>query len=162
MLPKGSAPSTAAERQALRARERCRSEAGVWAHKRRMADAEGVISELKTQGTLDRARCRGTALFHVQALVDCAAVNLKRLIDHTGEAAEERAAGPAGGALVPLAGLQEPREASSDRPSTAAGLTQRIEGPSAASMRSTWSFVVSLNLSTATALLGQVLKPGSG
>jgi hypothetical protein len=40
------------------------SEAGIWAHKRRMADAEGVISELKLRHGLDRARCRrGTPLF---------------------------------------------------------------------------------------------------
>ncbi len=70
MLPKGGEPKTQAA-PGVRARERCKSEAGVQAHKRRMADAEGVNSELKTQGTLHRARCRGTALFHVQVLVDC-------------------------------------------------------------------------------------------
>jgi Transposase DDE domain len=59
MLAKGGEPKTQAERQALHARERCKSEAGVRAHKRLMADAEGVISELKTQGTLHRARCQG-------------------------------------------------------------------------------------------------------
>jgi hypothetical protein len=145
MLPKGGEPRTEAERQALRARERCRSEAGVWAHKRRMADAEGVISELKTRGTLARARCRGTPLFHVQVLIDCAAVNMKRLTDHAGEAASGRAARPAGGALIALASAQGPHEAPGARVSTAAGLPGRIERPSDASTPSTWSFAVSLN-----------------
>ncbi len=145
MLPKGGEPRTEAERQALRARERCRSEAGVWAHKRRMADAEGVISELKTRGTLARARCRGTPLFHVQVLIDCAAVNMKRLTDHAGEAASGRPAGPAGGAAIALASAQGPREAPSAGISTAAGLDGHIERPSDASTPSTWSFAVSLN-----------------
>ncbi len=65
MLPSDGEPRSEAQRQALLARKRCKSELGVWAHKRRMADAEGVISELKTQGTLARARCRGTPLFHL-------------------------------------------------------------------------------------------------
>jgi hypothetical protein len=41
-----------------------------------------VISEAKLQGTLARARCRGTALFHVQVLIDFAAINCKRLVRH--------------------------------------------------------------------------------
>ena len=106
MLASDGAPKTEAQRQALRARERCKSAAGVWAHKRRMADAEGVISELKTRGTLARARCRGTPLFHVQLLLGCAAVNLKRLADHAGEAASGEAAGSASGAIATLAGAQ--------------------------------------------------------
>src|SRR5439155_18027205 len=61
MLPPADGePRTEAEREALAARRRCKSEAGVWAHKRRMADAEGVIGELKLLHTLGRARCRGT------------------------------------------------------------------------------------------------------
>ena len=145
MLSKGGEPKTQSERQALRARERCKSEAGVRAHKRRMADAEGVISELKIQGTLHRARCRGTALFHVQVLVDCAAVNMKRLADRGGEAAEGLAAQPAGGARIAPPSAQEPREASSARSSAPAGLIGRVKRPSVASTPSTWSFVVSLN-----------------
>jgi transposase len=145
MLVEGGEPRTAPERHALAARERCKSQAGVWAHKRRMADAEGVISELKTRGTLARARCRGTPLFHVQVLVDCAAVNMKRLADHAGEPAEGRAAGPVGGALATLASAQGPREAPSARISEATGLHGRIERPPDASTPSTWSFSVSLN-----------------
>ncbi len=60
MLPNDAEPKTEAQRQALLARERCKTETGVWAPKRRMADAEGVISKLKISGTLARARCRGT------------------------------------------------------------------------------------------------------
>jgi len=41
---------------------------------------------------LDRARCRGTSLFHVQLLLGCTALNMKRLATHAGEAAEGQAA----------------------------------------------------------------------
>lgn len=92
--PTGSEPRTGAEREALAARRRCKSNAGIWAHKRRMADAEGVISELKLQHGLARARCRGTPLFHVQLLLGCAAINLKRLAKHAPEAATAIAAAP--------------------------------------------------------------------
>jgi len=109
-----------------------------------MADAEGVISELKTRGTLARARCRGTPLFHVQLLVDCAALNMKRLIDHTGEAAEGRAAEPAGGELGGLAGAQQPREAVREG-SITTDPTGHIEQLSGAPMLFSWSFAVSLN-----------------
>jgi hypothetical protein len=68
MLPRDERPKSEAQREALAARGRCRSERGVWAHKRRMADAEGVIGELKNRHRLDRARSRGTPLFHVQNL----------------------------------------------------------------------------------------------
>ena len=93
--PAGRAPRTAAEREALAARERCKSETGIWAHRRRMADAEGVISELKLRHGLARARCRGTPLFHVQLLLGCAAINLKRLATHAPHAASGVAAVPA-------------------------------------------------------------------
>jgi transposase len=83
MLPRdGREPRTNAQRLALAARTRAKSDAGVWAHRRRMADAEGVIAELKNQHGLDRLRCRGTPAFHVQLLLGCAAINLKRLAKH--------------------------------------------------------------------------------
>jgi Transposase DDE domain len=41
-----------------------------------------VIAELKNQHRLDRVRCRGTPAFHVQLLLGCAAINLKRLAKH--------------------------------------------------------------------------------
>jgi hypothetical protein len=83
MLPKpGQEPTTEAQRQALAARARCKSPAGIEAHRQRMADAEGVIGELKNQGTADRAQRRGRPHFHVQLLLNCMAVNCKRLADH--------------------------------------------------------------------------------
>ena len=83
MLPRdGREPRTNAQRLALEARARAKSDAGVWAYRRRMADAEGVIAELKNQHGLDRVRCRGTPAFHVQLLLGCAAINLKRLAAH--------------------------------------------------------------------------------
>ena len=43
---------------------------------------------------MDRARCRGTSLFHVQLLLGCTALNVKRLATR-GAAASGQAAGPA-------------------------------------------------------------------
>ena len=95
MLPPASRePRTAAEAEALAARHRCKTDTGIWAHRRRMADAEGVISELKLQHGLARARCRGTPLFHVQLLLGCAAINLKRLATHAPPPASGTAAAP--------------------------------------------------------------------
>ena len=81
MLPTRE-PRTNAQRLALEARARTTSEHGLWAYQRRMADAEGVIAELKTLHALDRVRCRGRPAFHLQLLVGSAAVNLKRLAAH--------------------------------------------------------------------------------
>jgi hypothetical protein len=95
MLPRdGREPRTNAQRLALEARARAKSDAGVWAHRRRMADAEGVIAELKNQHGLDRVRCRGTPAFHVQLLLGCAAINLKRLAKHAPTAHQGVAAAP--------------------------------------------------------------------
>jgi transposase len=95
MLPKaGEEATTEAQRQALAARARCKTAAGVEAHRQRMADAEGVIGELKNQGTAARAQRRGTRHFHVQLLLDCTAVNCKRLADHAQQAQTGIAAVP--------------------------------------------------------------------
>ena len=95
MLPNpGEEPTTEAQRQALAARARCKSPAGIAAHRQRMADAEGVIGELKNQGTADRAQRRGTPHFHVQLLLNCTAVNCKRLTDHAQQAQIGTAAAP--------------------------------------------------------------------
>jgi transposase len=94
MLPKGREPRSEAQRQALAARQRCKSERGGWAHKRRMADAEGVIGELKNRHGLDRVRSRGRPLFHLQLLLGCTAINCKRLADHHPEAANGVAGAP--------------------------------------------------------------------
>ena len=59
-----------------------------------MADAEGVIGELKNQGTADRAQRRGRPNFHVQLLLNCTAVNCKRLADHAQRAQTGVAAAP--------------------------------------------------------------------
>src|SRR6266566_1856408 len=98
MLSKQGEPTSDAQRQAVAARARCKSERGVWAHKQRMADAEGVIAELKNRHGLDRVRARGTPLFHVQLLLGCTALNCKRLADHVPEAASGLAAAPAAAA----------------------------------------------------------------
>jgi transposase len=106
--PAATGPRTEAEREAQAARARCKTEAGIRAYKRRMADAEGVIGELKLQHGLGRARCRGTPLFHVQLLLGCAAINLKRLAKHLPEAASGAAAAPAAeaGAATTAIGAQ--------------------------------------------------------
>ena len=92
--PDGQQPQTDAKRQALAARQRCQSPTGVWAHIRRMCDAEGGVAELKNEHGMDRARCRGTQLFHVQLLLSCTALNVKRLAAR-GDAASGQAAAPA-------------------------------------------------------------------
>jgi transposase len=95
MLPRDErGPRTDVQRLAVAAKQRAKSEAGVWAHRRRMADAEGVIAELKNLHGLDRVRCRGTPAFHVQLMVGCAAINLKRLAKHAPTAQDGIAAAP--------------------------------------------------------------------
>lgn len=120
--PAGSDPRTDAEAEAQAARERCKTEAGILAHKRRMAEAEGVISELKLQHALGRARCRGTPRFHVQLLLGCAAINLKRLAKHAPQAANGVAAAlvataaTAAGHVAPGATPRTPPHSSPDQP----------------------------------------------
>jgi hypothetical protein len=95
MLPApGRAPKTDAKREALAARARCKTATGVWAHIRRICDAEGGVAELKNEHGMDRARCRGINLFRVQLLLGCTALNAKRLASR-GEAASGQAASPA-------------------------------------------------------------------
>jgi transposase len=102
MLARDGEPKTDAQRAAMAARERRKTPAGVWSHKQRMADAEGVVGELKHRHGLDRARSRGTPPFHLQLLLGCTAINLKRLATHAGEAASRAAAGPHTGQIVAL------------------------------------------------------------
>ena len=59
-----------------------------------MADAEGVIAELKNHHGLDRVPCRGIPAFHVQLLLGCTAINLKRLAKHAPTAQQSLAAAP--------------------------------------------------------------------
>ena len=110
-----------------------------------MADAEGVIGELKTQHGLDRARCRGTPLFHVQLLVGCAALNLKRLATHAGEAAEGRAAQPAEGQAVTLRAVGAAARPDEGAESAPIELGGEISGLGTVSAALLWSFSVSLN-----------------
>jgi transposase len=106
MLPAADAePKTDAQREAQAARQRCKTDKGVWAHGRRMADAEGGVAELKNEHGLHRARCRGTSLFHVQLLLGCAALNLKRITSRA-PAAEGQAACPATGQTAAIGGDQ--------------------------------------------------------
>ena len=117
MLPRdGRQPRTNAQRLALEARARARSDAGVWAYRRRMADAEGVIAELKNHHGLNRVRCRGTPSFHVQLLLGCAAINLKRLSAHAPAAHEGVAAAPKT-ATAALSSDTDGRACASQRPS---------------------------------------------
>src|SRR5439155_21047011 len=116
MLPRdGRQPRTNAQRLALEARARAKSDDGVWAHRRRMADAEGVIAELKNQHGLDRVRCRGTPAFHLQLLLGCAAINLKRLAAHAPTAHDGVAATPKA-AIATLSGADDRREPGTQRP----------------------------------------------
>jgi transposase len=95
MLPApGEDPKTSAQQAAQAARERCKTPAGVWSYIQRMGDAEGVVGELKHQHRMDRARSRGTPMFHLQLLLGCSALNLKRIAAHAGQAASGAAAGP--------------------------------------------------------------------
>jgi transposase len=107
MLPADGDPKTTAQGQAQAARERCKTATGIWAYVRRMADAEGGVAELKNEHGLGRARCRGTSLFHVQLLLGCTALNVKRLASRAGTA-DGQAAG-----RQPLG--QTPRRPSSTR-----------------------------------------------
>jgi hypothetical protein len=124
MLPRDErGPRTNAQRLALQAKQRAKSDAGVWAYRQRMADAEGVIAELKNLHGLDRARCRGTPAFHVQLLLGCAAINLKRLAKHAPAKHDGVAAAPAA-AAAPLNSDNERIERAHQRPSIRPGQQQ--------------------------------------
>lgn len=144
MLPAaGEAPKTDAKREALAARARCKTPAGIWAHIRRMCDAEGGVAELKHEHGMDRARCRGTSLFHVQLLLGCTALNVKRLANR-GAAASAQAAGPATAHAAADEGASEAsaadRRAHND---LARDLTARLATVPAT--RATWTITLSMN-----------------
>jgi len=142
MLPKaGEEATTGAQRQALAARARCKSPAGIEAHRRRMADAEGVIGELKNQGTADRAQRHGTPHFHVQLLLNCTAVNCKRLADHAPQAQTRIAAAPQS-APAPLPAVASTAAA---RPLTAAADCSRWLAELLAAAPCVWNYETSLN-----------------
>lgn len=141
MLPKaGEEPATEAQRQAAAARVRCKTAAGIEAHRRRMADAEGVIGELKNEGTMARAQRRGKSHFHVQLLLNCAAVNCKRLADHARPA-------QSGIAAVPTTALAQPLNAVSAAapPANAPADRSRWLATLLATAPYVWDYPVSLN-----------------
>ncbi|MGH2845535.1 MAG: transposase [Thermoleophilaceae bacterium] len=143
MLPKpGEEPQTEAQRQALAARARCKTPAGIEAHRGRMADAEGVIGELKNQGTAARAQRRGRPHFHVQLLLNCTAVNCKRLAEHVPPAQSGIAAAPE------TAQAQQPAAAApmaTGQPATVAGNRSRWLVAVLTAAPSVWDYAISLN-----------------
>ena len=145
MLPPDGEAKSEAQRAAQAARERCKSARGIWAHRHRLADSEGAIAELKNRHALDRARRRGTPPFHVQLLLGCTALNMKRLATRVGQAGEGWAAGLVSGAAASVglvAGASVDQHAirwrSIDVPSTHDGLHRPITV-------AVWSLVVSLS-----------------
>src|SRR5204862_6651439 len=142
MLPKpGEEATTEAQRQALAARARCKSPAGIEAHRRRMADAEGVIGELKNQGTMARAQRRGTPHFHVQLLLNCTAVNCKRLADH----AQQAQAGVAAAPQTAQAPVPAVASTAATPPPTAAADRRRWLAELLAAAPRNWDYTISLN-----------------
>ena len=141
MLPKaGQEATTEAQRQALAARARCKSTAGIEAHRQRMADAEGVIGELKNQGTAARAQRRGTPHFHVQLLLNCAAVNCKRLTEHAQQTQSAAAAGPQTAAAAGSPIAASAAQAQTAAAGTSGWLAALLTAPAA-----TWHHTITLN-----------------
>jgi hypothetical protein len=103
-----------------------------------MADAEGVIGELKNQGTADRAQRHGTHHFHVQLLLNCTAVNCKRLADHAQKA-------QSGVAAAPQTAEPQPWAAATHAPATAAADPSRRLAALLAAAPSAWDYTISLN-----------------
>ena len=138
MLPPRGEAKTEAQRQAQAARRRCRSPLGIWAHKRRLADAEGAVAELKDRHGLARARRRGTGAFHGQLLLGCTALNLKRLVSRDGKASAGWAAGSIG--LIAAGSPQQHagRHGTIDPSSTRRSPHQPIGA-------AVWSFCLSVN-----------------
>lgn len=143
MLPRaGEEPRTEAQRQALAARSRCKSSAGIEAHRRRLADAEGVIGELKNEGTAARAQRRGRPHFHVQLLLNCTAVNCKRLADHAQQAQSGVAAAPQTAESRPPVAATG---AAARQPATAAADPTRWLAALLAAAPCAWDYAISLN-----------------
>jgi hypothetical protein len=142
MLPADGEPKTDAQREAQAARERCKTAQGIWAHRRRMADAEGGVAELKNEHGMGRARCRGTSLFHVQLLLGCAALNLKRITTRA-PVAEGRAAGPTTGHRTALKADQTPNSPAQD--ASAARHAPERGQPIILAPPTVWAITLSLN-----------------
>ena len=106
-----------------------------------MADAEGVIGELKNQGTAARAQRRGTPHFHVQLLLNCTAVNCKRLADHAQKAQSGMAAAP----QTAQAQLRAAASAAATPPPTAAADPSRWLAELLAAAPCVWNYAIALN-----------------
>ncbi len=142
MLPKaGEDATTEAQRQALAARARCKSPVGIEAHRQRMADAEGVIGELKNQGTAARAQRRGTPHFHVQLLLNCTAINCKRLADHAPQAQSAAAAGT----QAATAQQQAPNAQAANVAAHRAPHESRLSTAAVSGFACLWDYAVCLN-----------------
>jgi transposase len=140
--PEGQPPATEAKREALAARARCKTAIGIWAHIRRMSDAEGGVAELKNEHAMDRARCRGTKLFHVQLLLGCTALNVKRLATRPDAASGQAAGSATAQAAEEAAGTAI--GASSRVPSDRSNA--RIDSPSSALLpAAAWTISLSMN-----------------
>src|SRR4051794_2551929 len=144
MLPSATEqPRTDAKREALAARQRCKTPAGIWAQIRRMCDAEGGVAELKNEHGLGRARCRGTSLFHVELLLGCTALNVKRLAGRA-DAASGQAAGPQTSQADAEQAAADAIAADRSAPSASRGLfiarSPKLGSPAAA-----WTITLSLN-----------------
>src|SRR4051812_25143164 len=141
--PAGGQPRTDAKSGARAARQRCKTPTGVWAQIRRMCDAEGGVAELKNEHGMGRARCRGTGLFHVQLLLSCTALNVKRLASR-GDAARGQAAGPAKAQAAADEGAAQASAGDlAARNEPVRALTPR--GPILPATRATWTISLSMN-----------------
>src|SRR3954469_25338478 len=144
MLPApGEEPRTDAKREALAARQRCKTPTGVWAHIRRMCDAEGGVAELKNEHGLDRARCRGTNRFHVQLLLGCTALNVKRLASRSNAASGQAAESATAQADSENAASDSTWAA--DQAHNRAGPRHSGPGPIAHAAHATWTITLSMN-----------------
>ena len=144
MLPAaGEQPKTDAKREARAARQRCKTPAGIWAHMRRMCDAEGGVAELKNEHGMDRARCRGTSLFHVQLLLGCTALNVKRIAGRT-DAASGQAASPATAQATDQQAAADGLSADSSAQNDPAA-ARMVPSPIVHAARATWTVTLSMN-----------------
>jgi len=74
---------------------------------------------------LDRVRCRGTPAFHVQLLLGCAAINLKRLAKHA-PTAQQGIAATTQTVAAALGSDNDRRQHLSQRPSIRLGRQQLV------------------------------------
>jgi hypothetical protein len=110
---------------------------------RRMCDAEGGVAELKNEHGMDRARCRGTSLFHVQLLLGCTALNVKRIAGRT-DAASGQAASPATAQATDQQAAADGLSADSSAQNDPAA-ARMVPSPIVHAARATWTVTLSMN-----------------